>query len=279
MTENAYGTTVRPTPTGDGPGTGSDDASVKDKATDAAAAGKQAAGDVAQHAAGQAQQVAQETKQQARDLVGEARSQLTEQASTQHQNLVSNLKSLADELSSMAQNGEQNGTASHLVSQAGDRARTAADWLDSRQPGDLIGELRSFGRRRPGAFLAGAVLAGVVAGRLTRGAVAAHSDDSPSSSSNGLTGSSGAELPSRHSSPETTSVQGTGYATPGTDATYDPSVTGGTYAPDTYAADTYAPGTESTYARPTSDTSYGTPSTYVTPGSEGTSGYGGSVTP
>ncbi len=169
----------RPTPQGgesDGP-------SVKDKASESAEAGKQAAGEVAQQAVGQAKDVAQETKKQARDLVGEARSQLSEQAGAQHRTLVTNLRSLADELSSMAERSENAGTATDLVGQAGDRAHSVADWLDQREPGDLLGEARSFAQRRPGAFLLGAVVAGVVAGRLTRGVVAAHSDDSGSNGS------------------------------------------------------------------------------------------------
>ncbi|HKC26518.1 MAG TPA: hypothetical protein VKB75_00770, partial [Jatrophihabitans sp.] len=44
-------------------------------------------------------------------------------------------------------------------------------------PGDLVDELRRFARRRPGAFLMGALAAGVVAGRLGRGVVAAHTED------------------------------------------------------------------------------------------------------
>jgi hypothetical protein len=159
----------------------SDGPSAKEKASDAADAGKQAATEVAQNAAGQAKDVAQETKKQAKDLIGEARSQLSEQAGVQHKNLVTNLRALADELTSMAHNSENGGTATDLVSQAGDRAHGVADWLDQREPGDLLGEVRTFAQQRPGAFLLGAAVAGIVAGRLTRGAVAAHSDDSSSS--------------------------------------------------------------------------------------------------
>jgi hypothetical protein len=50
--------------------------------------------------------------------------------------------------------------------------------------------LRTFARRRPGAFLAGCAVLGVVAGRLTRGVVAAHSDDSGDGSTRASTGTS-----------------------------------------------------------------------------------------
>ncbi len=157
------------------------DASAKDKAMESAQAGKQAAGDVAQTAVNKAQDVVGEGKAQARDLVGEARDQLRGHAGEQQRNAVSSLRSFADELHSMARSGQQSdqqsGVATDLVSKTADRAHGAASWLDGREPEDLVDELRRFARRRPGAFLAGAVVAGVLAGRLTRGAVAAHTDD------------------------------------------------------------------------------------------------------
>ena len=51
--------------------------------------------------------------------------------------------------------------------------------LEGREPADLLDELRSVARRRPAVFLVGALAAGVVAGRLTRG-VKDESSDSPS---------------------------------------------------------------------------------------------------
>ncbi|MGI8868177.1 MAG: hypothetical protein ACR2F6_04825 [Mycobacteriales bacterium] len=151
--------------------------SVKDKASESMQAGKQATGEVAQTAAGKAQEVAVETKAQARNLVSEAGDQLRSHVGEQHGNAVTSLRSLADELHSMAGNGQSGGAATELVGQAADRTRGAADWLGAREPGELLEELRRFARRRPGAFLLGALGAGVVAGRLTRGAVGAHSDE------------------------------------------------------------------------------------------------------
>ena len=45
----------------------------------------------------------------------------------------------------------------------------AASWLEQREPADLLDEVRNFARRRPGTFLIGAAVAGLAAGRLTRG--------------------------------------------------------------------------------------------------------------
>jgi vacuolar-type H+-ATPase subunit H len=218
MTDYPYGTTSAP-PIDSGanpPSTDTESTSVKDKASDSVDAGKQAAGEVAQTATDKAKDVAQETKKQTRDLIGEARDQLNHQAGAQHRSLVNNLRALAEELGTMAGGSEDGGVATDLVGQAGDRAHGAADWLDRREPGDLLGELRTYARRHPGAFLLGAAAAGIMAGRLTRGVVAARSDDSDSA-------------PANHRTAATDSTAATPrhdvYATPGND-----------YGPPTYEA-------------------------------------------
>jgi hypothetical protein len=144
---------------------------ARDEATEvgrtAADAGRQVAGTAAE----QAVNVAQEAKAQARDLVGEARGQVQQQARNGQQKAAEGVRALVQELREMAEGGQQSGPASEVARQAADRADRFADWLGEREPGDLVEEVRSFARRRPGAFLLGAAVAGVVVGRLTRGAV------------------------------------------------------------------------------------------------------------
>jgi hypothetical protein len=141
---------------------------------------------LAETATDQAKQVTAEAGRQARDLIGEARVQLGSQASAQQRKVADGLRSLVDELTSMAENGGQSGPATEVAHQAAERVRHAATWLHQREPGDLVGEVRRLGRQHPGTFLLGAVLAGVLVGRLTRGAVEAAS--STSSDDNGAAG-------------------------------------------------------------------------------------------
>jgi hypothetical protein len=101
------------------------------------------------------------------------------EARAQQQQAAGRLHVLAGELSAMAANGGQNGTAAELARQASGRLHGAASWLEQREPGDLVEEVRAFARRRPGVFVAAAVIAGIAAGRLTRGAVAAQQDSEP----------------------------------------------------------------------------------------------------
>lgn len=183
-------------------------APMKEKAADTADAAKQAAGDVTHTAADKAKDVAGEAQRQAQNLFDQARDQLNDQVSAQHRNLVENLTTLGDEFRRMADASEQPGMAADLVGQAGDRARGAADWIGSRRPGDLVDEVRSFARRRPGAFLAGALIAGIAAGRLTRGAVAEHTGDTGRHSS---ADRAGADVSETQAMP---SANATGYSSP-----------------------------------------------------------------
>lgn len=154
---------------------------VKEQAADlghgAVEAGKHAAG-VTQE---QASVVAAEAGRQGRNLLRQAQEELGQQAAQGQQRLATELLSLSDELSSMADSSSQNGAATDLARQAATRARVAGQWLSDREPAQVMGDVQSFARRRPGAFLALTVGAGLVAGRLTRGIKAAHDDDSQAS--------------------------------------------------------------------------------------------------
>ena len=134
--------------------------------------GKQVAGAAKE----QAENVTAEAKQQARNLVDDARTQVDEQSRVQLDRLVTTLRTFGDDLEGMAstENGAQ-GIAQDLVRQVAEGARTLSSRIDARDPADLLEEVRSFGRRKPGTFLLGAMAAGVLAGRLTRGAKQASS--------------------------------------------------------------------------------------------------------
>ena len=135
-----------------------------------AAAG--AGGQVAQTTKEQAQNVVGEAKQQARDLAGEARTQVRDQAGVQRDRAVQGLRSLSDELDQMAQQGGRSGLATEVARKLSSRGHELAGHLERNEPSELLDQVRAYARRRPMVFLAGAALAGVVAGRLTRGVAA-----------------------------------------------------------------------------------------------------------
>ena len=131
------------------------------------------AADAAQHVAGVAKeqvgQIAVAAGQQVKHLAGQAQAELSGQASSQQTKLAGGLHSVGDQLKAMAENSDQPGMATDLAHQAAGKVHQVAAWLEDREPADVLAELRSFGRRRPGSFLIAALAAGVVAGRMARG--------------------------------------------------------------------------------------------------------------
>jgi hypothetical protein len=138
---------------------------------------REQAGSVAGTVGDQAREVASETRTQARHLVQEGADQLRGQASDGQRRLAGSLRDLSGQLRQMSDRGEGSGLAANLVDEATQRTDQLASWLEAREPGDVVTEVRRFARRRPGLFLAGAAIAGVVVGRLTRNVLASAQDD------------------------------------------------------------------------------------------------------
>jgi hypothetical protein len=153
---------------------------VKDQTADlgqgAVQAGKHAAGTAKEQAAA----VTAEAARQGRDLARQAQGELSAQASEQQQRLAGSLQALSSELSSMASRSENPGVATDLVHQAAGTTRKVASWLEEREPGQLLEDVKTFARQRPGLFIALAAGAGLAAGRLTRGLASSGNNDAPS---------------------------------------------------------------------------------------------------
>lgn len=145
---------------------------AREQASEVGQSVKDASSHVVHTATEQARQVADEAGRQARDLMHEGREQLREQAGSGQRKAADGLGAVAKELREMAGAANAGGTASELARQGAQRLEQFASWLQDREPGDLVEELRDIARRRPGMFLVAAALAGVVAGRLTSGGVA-----------------------------------------------------------------------------------------------------------
>lgn len=88
------------------------------------------------------------------------------------------LYALSDEAARMAAAGGQSGTMTPVVEEAGRRFRQAGQWLERREPGDVLREVNEFARQNPGTFLVGAAVLGVLAGRLTKNLASADTPDS-----------------------------------------------------------------------------------------------------
>ena len=172
-------------------------AAVKETASEGARDVKDVAMGQAQETAAVAKDKARETvaeaKYQVRDLLDQGRSQLSGQASGQQHRLAGGLRSLSTDLSSMAK-GEapQQGMAGDVAQQVSSYVDRAGQWLESREPGDILDEVTTYARRHPGTFLAISAGLGLLAGRVAR-SLKDESSETESSTARfaGTTGSAG----------------------------------------------------------------------------------------
>ncbi|MDO3703792.1 hypothetical protein Q3W71_19175 [Micromonospora sp. C28SCA-DRY-2] len=128
----------------------------------------QAGGQMAHAAAEQGGHVAHEARQQMRNLTGETNTQLRGQAHAQKQRAVEGLRGFGRELNSMAECSQDSGMAAQAVRRAARVAEQAAGWIEHNEPAAMMDDVRAYARRHPGTFLAGAAVAGLLFGRLTR---------------------------------------------------------------------------------------------------------------
>jgi hypothetical protein len=160
----AYGTGI----SSGSPASASKTDTAKEEASNVAGQAAGAAQSVAGTAKAEAANVAAEAKTNAKDLLYQAKSDLTSQAGAQQQKAAEGIRTISSQLRSMADAPDQQGVASDLIRQAAERSESVASWLDNRDPGSLLNEVKSFARQRPGTFLLLAAGAGMLAGRLGR---------------------------------------------------------------------------------------------------------------
>ena len=139
---------------------------------------KEQAGHLAGTAKDEATNVAGEAKAQARNVMQDARTMVDEQSRTGRDRLVETTRTLGSDLDQMAESGPD-GMAGDIARQVAQKARDLGDMLDGREPSDILEDVRSCARRRPGTFLLGALVAGVAVGRRARGAKDAQSGSTP----------------------------------------------------------------------------------------------------
>lgn len=144
---------------------GEDSSRAEQVAGQAGEVAGQAVTEVKDTATAQAQRVGAEAKTQVRNVTADVRDKLGEQARTQNDRLVGSIRDTADQLDVM-RGDRGDSPATVVVSRVADGGRQLADYLDRNGPEGVLQEVQDFARRRPGAFLATALAAGFVVGRL-----------------------------------------------------------------------------------------------------------------
>jgi hypothetical protein len=140
---------------------------------------KEAAADTAHTATQQARHVGGEIKAQAGQAVGHLRGRVRDEADSQSRRAAQNLRQWADDLHGMTESGKPDSPVQGILQQVAGTGHKAADYLEDRGLGGAAGDLQDFARRRPGVFLAGALAAGFLFGRLAKVGARTAQDDQP----------------------------------------------------------------------------------------------------
>ncbi|MEW2074108.1 hypothetical protein ACFZAG_12075 [Streptomyces sp. NPDC012403] len=149
-------------------GSGSTGEKVKAETSATADQARQAAGQVAGTAAEQARTVVGEARQQAGTVIEDLRTRAIDEADGQTRRAAGTLRQWANDFSNLAAHAEHDSPARGLAARAGDKGQRAADYLERQGVEGIVADLQGFARRRPGAFLGGALLAGLAVGRLAK---------------------------------------------------------------------------------------------------------------
>jgi ElaB/YqjD/DUF883 family membrane-anchored ribosome-binding protein len=141
-------------------------------------------------AASQASAVAGEAREQISSLVQQTRDELSGQLDQRAHQAATGLRGLSDQLRALSEGRPaEAGRLTGLLDDARRRVQSYATSLDERGPRAMVDDVAAFARRRPGAFLMMAAVAGFGAGRLARaGASTRHEQES-------TTGAPAASLP------------------------------------------------------------------------------------
>lgn len=127
-----------------------------------------AVGEVTSTAREQVGQVAGEAVGQAKHVARDMRDRVASEAEQQTRKVSQQINRIADELHSMAENSSDDSMTAGALRQVADTGRQAARFLDERGAKGLLDSAQHFARRKPGAFLLGAAVAGFLVGRVAK---------------------------------------------------------------------------------------------------------------
>lgn len=158
-------------------------ASTADTASSEASNVVSTAGEGAKQTAGEASTqvkvVADQARQEFDSLMSQTRDEVRRQADSRNAQAAERLRTLSDEVTALAEGRpDEAGPLVGLLHDAQQKVSGYAERLENGGTQGLIDDVSSFARRRPGLFLAGAIGAGFVVGRLVRaGSASGQHDD------------------------------------------------------------------------------------------------------
>lgn len=147
---------------------------------------------VVQTAQEQVRTVGSDVQQHARRVLGDTGREVETQLDQRVRQLTQTARSSGDELRALAEGRtDEAGRMGEFATQAAQRLANWSDRAEELGPRGLADEAAKFARRRPGTFLAGAAVAGFLAGRVLRNA-GSGSDGSDANQLGGARGQLGA---------------------------------------------------------------------------------------
>lgn len=164
-------------------GTASTQADPKERAKQVGGTAADEGKHVSEVAKEEASHVTSEAREQASKVIEDAKAEINEQSRQQCDRIAKELRTFSDQLRKMAAGSESSGTAAKVAQEVADRTGNLSSRIEGREPAQLLEEVRTFARSRPGSFLVGAAVAGLVAGRLGRSAKAGSSQGESTSPS------------------------------------------------------------------------------------------------
>lgn len=125
--------------------------------------------ELAQDARQELQHVKSEAKEQAGRVLDDARQQVREQVDAQMQRVAGSIQNVTSELRALCEGRPEEATSvRRYLDDASSSLDRLAATVEQRGFEGILEDVQQFARRRPGTFLAGAAVAGFLAGRLLR---------------------------------------------------------------------------------------------------------------
>lgn len=180
-----------------------------DEAGNVASTAAERTQDVAGTAKEQLGEVAQDASAQVRTVVDDSKARLHDRARSQTDQMASTLRELGDQINALLEGRTADaGPVADYARQAASSVSRFAGDIEQKGFDGIIDDVERFARRRPGAFLLGAAVAGFGVGRILRSA--STSQDSLPDGSHGLAPNGHAGMTQQLPAP-TASAIGTGY--------------------------------------------------------------------
>lgn len=136
-------------------------------------------------------------REKASEIGSDVKEEATHQAETAQRKTSESVRAFADAIRKAGDDlaGKDQGPAARILGEAAGALENLSTALGQKRLEDMIGDVRRFGRERPGTFMAGSVLLGVALGRFARSGAPEHDRPASGAEAAGMAGPPGPSTP------------------------------------------------------------------------------------